>query len=408
MASGDGDLPKSFQERLDPDRELGNALDGLAALDSPLGRMLHGRTLPPEFRELQEQYRQLTTVEWIADALSPLGWVLFGGAPADEYRDAAKLAQQGRTTEAEQVLVDVWNEDNRLKWPLHRVRQLYFGDPEREALGEHRQRLLFKALGHHRAGAYEASIPIVLAQMDGICADLTGRDGGNFFVRDADAYVADNETLAGHPAGLPILSRLFRSSSMKTRASGDVGRHTVMHGREVAYDTLANSTKCFVALFTLIEWGQAIAEARAAAEAEERVRRHTGDTGVDESGRRLDRRSFDEAKQLLIHAHALQGAYYRKHRRYTPDRQALDPGHTLDDFERMDGAPCLRAELCVADEGQQHHVWVRSVTGFVLGLADRDGDWVRWTYAGEHPPEGGIDSGTDWRHPATDPGLPDW
>ena len=408
MASNDSDNPRSYQERLDRDRELGKALDGMAELDSALGRMLLGGALPPEFHELRAQYEQLMAVDWIADALSPLGWVLFGGAPLDEYRQAAKLAEQGHQAEAEQVLVDVWNEDDRLKWPLHRVRQLYLGDREREELGEHRQRLLFKALDHHRAGAYEASIPIVLAQMDGVCADLTGRDGGNFFVRDADTYVTDDQTLAGHPAGLPVLSRLFRTSSMKTRASGDVGRHVVMHGRELAYDTLANSTKCFVALFTLIEWGQAIASARAAAEAEERVVRYTGDTGVGEDGRRLDRRSFDEAKQLLIHAHALQGAYYRRHRRYTADRATLDPGRTLDSYELFNGARSLQLVLHVAEDGQRHHVWVRTVTGFVLGLADRDGEWVRWTYAGEESPEGGLGTGADWRLPATDPALPDW
>lgn len=406
--SPDGGTPKNYQERLDPDRESGDLVDGLAALNSPLGRLLVGGALPRELGELQTQYRELAAVEWISDALSPLGWVLFGGAPLNQYREAAKLAEQGETAEAERVLVEVWNDGDRMRWPLHRVGQLYAGDPAREDIGEHRHRLLFKALEHHRAEAYEAAIPIVLAQMDGICADLTGRSGGNFFVRDADAYVGDDETLAGHPAGLAVLSRLFTRSTMQTRASGELGRHAVMHGREVAYDTRTNSTKSFVALFTLIEWGQAIARARAAAEAEECLRRYAGDTGVDDHGSRLDRRGFEETKKLLIHAHALQGAHYRTHRRYTPDRSELDPLGTLDDYERGDGAWTLEVHLAVSGGGQRHHAWVRAPTGFVLGLADENGEWMRWTYAGEQQPVGGIGSEADWRHPTEHPSLPDW
>ena len=76
MASNDSDNPRSYQERLDRDREVAKALDGMAELDSPLGRMLLGGAVPPEFHELRAQYEQLMAVDWIADALSPLGVTL--------------------------------------------------------------------------------------------------------------------------------------------------------------------------------------------------------------------------------------------------------------------------------------------------------------------------------------------
>jgi len=47
-------------------------------------------------------------------------------------------------------------------------------------------------------------------------------------------------------------------------------------------------------------------------------------------------------------------------------------------------------------------------TGFVFGIAGRAGDHPVWQYQGDEPPIGGIDSGADWRHVATDYAPSEW
>ena len=74
--------------------------------------------------------------------------------------------------------------------------------PPSSGTGE-RGRLIGRAWDHHVAGAYEASIPIVLAQIDGITADATlsptGRRGKMFFFPSGSHYVevVDDTTLLG-------------------------------------------------------------------------------------------------------------------------------------------------------------------------------------------------------------------
>jgi hypothetical protein len=125
---------------------------------------------------------------------------------------------------------------------------------------------------HHQKGAYEASVPIVLAQVDGIthdataCAETpTGRS--SFSTNPArQADVADNETLAGIEHGLPAVRDRYSEQCVSSGARGTAKRHGVMHGRELRYDTRINSTKSFVLLLAIWEW----ASRRLAAEAARR------------------------------------------------------------------------------------------------------------------------------------------
>lgn len=134
-----------------------------------------------------------------------------------------------------------------------RLFNIYSGDEEREAIGTGRQRLLQEALALHREGRYAASIPMVFAQIDGIFLDITGEKITDYFFKPKNPNLIDNETLAGHPLGPQALSELMSKRVETTGATGELVRHGIVHGRELAYDSLVNSTKAWTALFAVIE-----------------------------------------------------------------------------------------------------------------------------------------------------------
>jgi hypothetical protein len=59
-----------------------------------------------------------------------------------------------------------------------------------------------------------------------------------------------------------------------TEVSGRLLRHGIVHGRELAYGTRANSTKAFAALLALIVWAQPIARNRLERQRQESERLH--------------------------------------------------------------------------------------------------------------------------------------
>lgn len=112
----------------------------------------------------------------------------------------------------------------------------------------HRAHLLGAAANAHREGQYVLSIPVVLAQTDGICMDLTSR---HLFLRqngkpETAAYV---EAVAAETLRAALLSPLAEvlpiGQSKRERSEGfdALNRHTVMHGESLDYGTRLNSLK---------------------------------------------------------------------------------------------------------------------------------------------------------------------
>jgi hypothetical protein len=135
--------------------------------------------------------------------------------------------------------LDGWNRDDRLRLAVMPLKTVGAGHDELHEVSRERWRLVEKALDHHRNGAYEASVPIVLAQADGICQDLVGSkaDMQFFNLQPKNQYFADASTIAGMPAGLEHLRPLFSEVMRKSGATGKLTRHGILHGRELRYDT---------------------------------------------------------------------------------------------------------------------------------------------------------------------------
>lgn len=163
--------------------------------------------------------------------------------------------------------------------------------------------LLEKAIAHHQDGSFEASIPIIYAQIDGLSRDLTG---ASFFSKaNNDPYI-DDETLAGMESNLPTVRRAFSADVNESGAYGLVSRHGVMHGRDLAYATRVNSTKAVVLIAALAEYFPRIAN-----DAGARLRRlHeqavAGSAELDDLGRLIDDREVPEIQDAAWAAR-LQG-----------------------------------------------------------------------------------------------------
>jgi hypothetical protein len=396
---------KPYKERIDPGGEFGKQTTGLAALAaSPIGRVLRwlgvDQATLDQTKELEETYRRLTEEpDRISAALAPLGWIFFELAPFDDYVAAATLAEQGKVAEAEELLTQSYNDNDHVHLRFfHRVWSLYQGDERREGIGLARQRLLQEAFELHKEGRYAAAIPLVLAQIDGIFIDMTGKPAKYFFNPD-NPNLVDEVTLAGHPFGLKALSKLMSEEARKTVLSDRLTRQGILHGRVLAYDTLHNSTKSFVALLAVIEAVRPRADELSKKAAGERERRYAGSKEVDEWGRRRDRRGFDEAKKTLLDVQLYQHGLFIHRARYAPDRAALDAWQP-----RLKDA---NFELRAGDDGQEFWAWAETASGVVFGLAMRGGEYTSWLYVDDEPPAGGIDADERWQH-VTEAAFPDW
>src|SRR3970040_376253 len=124
--------------------------------------------------------------------------------------------------------------------------------PRTEAF-EPRRELTKLALDDYRVGRYHASIPVLLAQIDGLVSELHERQRG-FFAEDADMQAWDS--LAAHSKGLNQLSAIFRKGRRKTSTERiDIPyRHGILHGRDLGYANQIVAAKTWAALFAVREW----------------------------------------------------------------------------------------------------------------------------------------------------------
>lgn len=256
--------------------------------------------------------------ELVAEAVAvfaPLGWAMCGHWHRDGTLRALRLAGNNATSEEiDDAITEVWNDQNRT-WlqhaaaPVRRWSNSHY--PFKQVLWD-RVSLIEKAIAHHFAGAYEASTPIILAQIDGMSRDLTGK---SFFSKANDDPYMDDETLAGMEASLPVVRRVFSEDVRPSGHYGKVSRHGVMHGRDLSYATRVNSTKTIVLVAALAEYLPRVADdvgARFRKDHEDQV---TGSTEIDEIGRLVDDREVPELQRF---AYDLDSAYL--------DAVLLNPG----------------------------------------------------------------------------------
>lgn len=227
-----------------------------------------------------------------------LGWAMSGVWPIEGTERALSAAAEGATDdEVDAILCEAWNGKHSqwMVWSRARLRRMGAGLVPTRQLFWRRADLVEAAIEHHQAGVDEASIPIVLAQIDGLSYDFFGK---SFYPMKSGGPAVDDETLAGFEGNLEVARRAFTSNTHETTACGALSRHGIQHGRELAYDTEVNSIKFIALLLSLIEhWkdeGKRIGiEARQAHE--EMV---AGPLEIDADVRCIDDRELPELREF--------------------------------------------------------------------------------------------------------------
>ena len=111
-----------------------------------------------------------------------------------------------------------------------------------------RARIFTLAWQAHQRAEYELSVPICLAQADGICRDLTSyqlfrkRQGLPQIASYVASLPADRFTTALLEP-LTVVLPISASADQRSRDSKELNRHSVLHGESVDYGTEINSLK---------------------------------------------------------------------------------------------------------------------------------------------------------------------
>lgn len=130
-----------------------------------------------------------------------------------------------------------------------------------------------------------------------------------------------------------------------------------------------------------------------AQEAERRLERYAGHPGVDEDGRRLDRREFEETTSALRWLATCQMGWHRNHGgRYREELlQVLD-----DDFTRQGLPKPSGIVMEVSEAGDSWFAWRRTISGWVFAVGAAGPPPNQWEYDGPEPPPGFPGADPSW------------
>lgn len=409
--SGEPSDDRSLEERIlelnDPDGSFREMVAGITAFaGSAFGRTVL-RVVGEDPTDLLSRITEFhKTTEVVAEGIrqfTSLGWAPSNQTPLSGVKEAlARLAAGGSVTDAEDALADAWDRLLEGASLVNRVGTLGLPCRPYNAFFVQRRLLLFKAWKHHRAGAYEASIPIVFAQVEGICFDVTNRP---FFSMKEGRRVepVDDATLAGMDEALPVARAWFSAGVDDTTMSPAPGsRHGVLHGRALAYDNRLLSIKAIALLLAVIEWARPIAAELAKWFEAEEFARHPGSRAIDADGRVLDQREFRETRKALHWLSTCHSGWYQNRVGvFPPELFAKIEG----DLNGKHGLPVNHGvHVWVAKDGQSWFAWRRTPSGFVLGIGAnvalpngtlRHGGPIEWRWEDWDAPDGppGVDPG---------------
>lgn len=194
-------------------------------------------TISPAFEELQQSFRELPSrTQEALLLLGEHGWYLDLEMPLPGLWELKKALSDGSIDEAENELAGYF--EGRVEEIEESVTQKF---PRRA----HLIKAAFKA---HRSQEYDLSIPVLLAQADGICKEVVNQ---YLFIKQnkkpsTAIFVEQIATDTFRAALLSPLSRTLPINASKHERSAGVNalnRHAVLHGESLDYGNRINSLK---------------------------------------------------------------------------------------------------------------------------------------------------------------------
>jgi hypothetical protein len=227
-----------------------------------------------------------------------------------------------------------------------------------------RYNIVREALKLHQAGTYAASVPMLFPQIDGIVGDALARPGVSLFHKAKMTDLLDESTIAGLPEGLKTMLQTCIRGVSNTQQKGTLSRHGILHGRELGYDTYRNSTKLFVFLLAVVEWAEPRVEEIAERKQVQYEEANAGSSEIDEKGRLVDRREFDETIAALRWLHTCHIGWWRRQERYQSG--LLDRISSGSASSKI--VPGFGIQEVVAVDGRSWYAWRQTVTGRVFAI----------------------------------------
>ena len=219
-----------IQQRLEPYKKVLNSIGGIVED--------FGKTFAPSLIRFSEYLERVPVITKEALlVMAENGWFVDPELTLVFFAEFLSAHEEGNIDEVEAALVNFFEE---------RCREI-----QQDIVGRYPQRgsVLNAAFNAHRSGLYELSIPVFLAQADGVSNELVGK---HYFLnserKDIARYV-DGVVCASYDALL--LSPLRKESHFPISRPGrgrDVrylNRHAILHGDFVDYGTRENSLKAF-------------------------------------------------------------------------------------------------------------------------------------------------------------------
>ncbi len=184
----------------------------------------------------------LENAEQFNDIFARHGWISTESFSIDTTRKALALHKEGHLEEAEEVILD-WFNDYRLQL-LGVGRCGYFGDHKL------RKAQLEEALKLTQEGRYYGAVPLILIVCEGFARDVLRVD---LFGKEPDLTAFD--TFVGHSSALPtVVKELTKSVSETSEENVDVPeRHGIIHGRTLGYATESNCMKTWLLFIALTD-----------------------------------------------------------------------------------------------------------------------------------------------------------
>lgn len=247
------ELQKALKSSIDPfleeQRKLHKAFDSIKLPNyqlpdlSPFTRQIEqyqqslSSIISPAFEELQRTFRDLPPkIQEALLLLAKHGWYLDFNMPLPNLWAIKKAIYSGGIDEVEEALVAYFESQ------LEEIEEAFY------AQFPHRSHIIGSAIEAHRNGEYYLSIPVLLAQTDGICKEVVGQY--LFMKKDRKPRTAIYvEQVAADTYRAALLSPLAASTPISAseheRDDGFnlLNRHMVLHGESLDYGNKVNSLK---------------------------------------------------------------------------------------------------------------------------------------------------------------------
>lgn len=241
-------------------KELNESIQGMLMFKRlypwvrPLLRMLKADVgkldeIMPKLDELSRMKEELISVPERFNKLFPSrGWIMYERMDVNVAEAAIERAEAGDWDGADEKLV-AYHDGDTLRYGLMAMHSVHAFRP--------RLPLAQKALEDHEAGRYHASVPVVLALLDGMVNEIHQKVHG--VRRGISSEGVDLEawdSLAGHGTGLNQLVKIFQTGRRKTTQEPITlpYRNGIMHGIDLGYANQTVSAKVWAALFAAREW----------------------------------------------------------------------------------------------------------------------------------------------------------